>query len=172
MADAATKPKTVVLLCRTYPAFRILNPDNGTYSQFAGGKLVIAEDDPNYAFVMAEAVKNPDIVVTSTALQCDICGETFTGGAARLELGKHRKNVHPIEWDADHEAAHIDERTTILKDRAGFPCDVCQPVQTFGTEADLAEHVRMLHGAPFVDADGRGVPDDVRETLGNLPAGG
>lgn len=161
-----------VLINRAYPAFRILNPATGGYAQFAGGKLVIEEGDPNYGVVMAEAKRNADIIITTKAAQCPECGETFTGGAASLELGKHRKNVHPLEWDRDREAGLASERNVILQDREGYPCDVCQPIQTFGTPEDLALHVRELHGAPFVNADGKGVPEDVRNRLDSLPPGG
>lgn len=161
-----------VLLSRTYPFLRILNPATGGYAAFQNGKLVIEEDDPNYAVVMAEAKRNPDIIVTTKAVQCPECGQTFTGGNAPAALGLHRKSTHPNEWDRDREAKLATERQVIVKAREGFSCDVCQPVQTFGTEDDLVVHVRTLHGAPFVDADGKGVPEEVRDQLDALPPGG
>lgn len=161
-----------VLINRTYPNFRILNPATGLYAQFAGGKLTIEPDDPNYDFVMEAAKKYPEIIVTTKVVQCPECGETFTGGAASLELGKHRKNIHPLEWEADREASLAEERNAIIQSRQPFTCDVCQPLQEFGTADDLALHVRTLHGSPFVNADGKGVPEEVKDELEALPSGG
>lgn len=155
-----------VLLNRVHPNLRILNPATGGYAAFAGGKLVIEDDDPNYEVVMTQANRDPDIIVTTKVTQCPECGEEFTGKLASMDLGRHRSAIHPIEFDRDREAKAATQRNAIVKRREGFCCDVCAPLQCFGTADDLTLHTRLMHGAPFVDPDGKGVPDEVRDLLG------
>ena len=129
------------------PYLRILLPD-GDYAQFQGGKLEIDEDDPGYATVMAEAQSNPSISIMVSATTCEYCGEVFKGRPAKAQLAKHKKDVHFDLWRAEKE---IEQATVIdieVKKRAGFACDVCAPVQTFGSAADLSEHTRLLHTQP------------------------
>jgi hypothetical protein len=155
-----------VLINQELPYLRILMPD-GTYEQFTGGKLEIeqtievdGEDRPNphYEAVMAEAVRNPYIQILENATTCPECGEVFRGQIAKADLGKHRKAVHPVAWEADRDAKAAEERLVELKSRAGIVCDVCAPVQTFGTAegpGSLAEHVAAVHATkPTLDAEG------------------
>lgn len=151
---------------RTSAAFRVLNPVSGAWAQFVGNRLDIDESDPNFPFVAAEAARNPEIIAIATGLQCPYCGDVFSGKTGRANRSNHIAANHPNEADAELDADHAAVKLQIVKAREGFACDVCQPVQTFGTEADLAAHVRLLHGSPFVNADGKGVPEDVRDRLG------
>lgn len=129
----------------THPEFSIYNPTTGGFARFRGGKLEIDESDANYAVVMAEAQKNPYISIHDKAVTCEDCGEMFTGKAASADLGKHRKADHFDKWLAEKDAKEAVERDRLIKSRAGYVCDVCQPVQEFGTPEDLAEHVKRLH---------------------------
>lgn len=136
------------LVNSTHPQLRILLPD-GSYAQFLGGKLDIDEDDtPFYDAIMAEAVRNPSIAIIVSEGTCRFCGETFTGKNAQDQLDAHQKDIHFDLWVKQQE---IEAATVIQKEvkaRAGFPCDVCAPVQTFGNADDLAAHVQLLHTAP------------------------
>lgn len=145
----------MLLVNTTHPALKIYNPATGLFAEFVGGRLEIAEDSPDYAVVMAEAKRNAYISIHDKAIGCPDCGELFTGGAAKLDLGKHRKSIHFDKWLADQDARDAVERNRQIKARAGFVCDICAPVQEFGTEPDLAEHVRLLHAnAPVLTESG------------------
>lgn len=130
------------------PFLQIYNPATGGFARFHGGLLVIEEGDPNYAVVMAEAARNPSISVMVNSTTCLECGEVFDGKTAAMKLGAHRKEVHFDSWKADKDRDHATEVEREVKSRAGYACDVCRPVQTFGTEEDLAAHVALLHTAP------------------------
>jgi len=134
-----------LLLCHEFPQLAIYNPDTKVIVQFRGGRLDIEEDDPNYAVVMAEALRNPAIVVYTSATTCDRCGEVFAGGAAKAQLGKHRKDAHFDVWLAEKEQSEFQVRQVEVKAREGVACEVCRPFQTFPTRDELAAHVRTFH---------------------------
>ncbi len=139
------------------PFLRILLPDE-EYVQFQAGKLEIDEDHEFYQHVMDVATANPSISIMVNATTCPDCGEVFTGKAARASLGKHRKAVHFDRWQADKDAANAESRDIEIKSRAGYACDVCAPMQTFGDEALLALHVKLVHATPpKLDAEGNDV---------------
>lgn len=145
------------LLNHTYPQMRILIPQTGQYREFRGGRLEIDRDDPDYDVVMAEAAANPSIVIYESVTTCDRCGEVYTGKLAAANLARHRKDVHFDVWLAEQDAEQALARNAEIKAREGFPCDVCRPVQTFGTEDELALHVTVMHtAAPALDAEGNG----------------
>lgn len=156
----------ITFIHRSSDSFRVLDPNTLAAAQFRNRRLDIDDADPMYRWVADEAARNPEIVVMANVTTCPECGELFPGKTGAMDLGRHRKAIHPIEWDADRNAEHAAETAVILKTRAGFACDVCQPVQTFGTADDLGLHTRLVHGAPFVNADGTGVPDDTRDAMG------
>lgn len=140
-----------------HPYLQILNPATGEFARFQAGRLEIAEDDPNYAVVMAWATRDPNIAVIVNETTCPDCGEVFVGSEkkARLDLGAHRKDVHFDKWLADKQAQDARVTEKELKSRAGYPCDVCSPIQVFGDPAGLSEHVRLLHtAAPNLDDAG------------------
>lgn len=155
------------VLHRKSSGFKILNPETSQWISFKAGRLDIEESDPNWKWVKEEALRNSEIIVVTNLLQCPDCSEGFTGKVARMDLGKHRKATHPFEWDADREAAHVQETAAIVKSREGFPCPVCGAHQSFPDEASLALHVRSLHGAPVEASQGPDspIPDDVRDEL-------
>lgn len=140
------------------PFLRIFDEASGEYVQFRAGKLEIEEDEVGYEAVMAEATRNPSISIIVNETTCQYCGQVFRGKAAKAQLGGHKKDIHFDLWQAEKE---IEQATVIareVKARAGYSCDVCAPVQTFGSEADLAQHARDLHTAPpELDADGNEV---------------
>jgi len=146
------------------PYLRILMSD-GSYIQFHGGSLDVAEDDEFYDEVLAEAQRNPSISIMVNATTCRYCGESFSGDKAKAKFESHFKDVHFDLWQKQTE---LDAAVMIQKEvkaRAGYACDVCAPVQTFGSEGDLAEHVTMLHTQPpQMDDDGN--------TLGGEDGGG
>lgn len=140
------------------PYLRIYDEPTGTYVQFRGGKLEIDEGDTGYDSVMAEAARNPFISVIVNATTCQYCGEVFTGKAAKAQAGRHKKDIHFDLWQAEKEIEQATVIATEVKARAGYACDVCAPIQTFGTEDDLAAHAKLLHTAPpELDADGNEV---------------
>jgi hypothetical protein len=149
----------------THPFLRILMTD-GTYVQFQAGHLEVAENDKYHKQVMAEAARNPSISVMVNETTCRFCGEVFTGDKAAAKLEAHTKAMHFDLWQKqrDVEAATVVQRE--IKARAGYACDVCAPVQTFGSPEQLAEHVTLLHAAPpELDAAGNtrgGDPDESR----------
>lgn len=150
-----------ILLCPTYPQLRIYVPSVGDYAAFSGGKLEIETDDPRYETVMAEASKNPNIAIVTGAATCQWCGESFTGGAARLNLGTHMKANHFDQWIAAKDAADAEVRMVEVKARAGFPCAICAPAQDFGTEDDLSIHMTTVHAAaPRMDVEGNTTEPD------------
>jgi hypothetical protein len=150
------------LVNSTAPYLRILLSD-GNYAQFHGGRLDISEDDPFYSEVIAEGARNPSIAILINSTTCQFCGEDFSGDTAGKQADAHKKEVHFDLWIKQQE---IDAATIIQKEvkaRAGFACDVCAPVQTFGTDADLNAHIQTLHtNPPALDEDGNtiGGPDD------------
>lgn len=150
-----------LLVNSTNPYLRILLPD-GDYAQFVGGQLTIDEDDtPFYDHILAEAVRNPSIAIMVSAATCRFCGADFTGKTAAKQLEEHQKEIHFDLWvkAQEVEAASVIQRE--IKARAGFVCDVCQPVQTFGSEDDLAVHVAALHTQPpELDDEGNTVGGD------------
>lgn len=153
------------------PYLRILLP-SGDYIQFQGGKLIVDEDDPNHEHAMAEAVRNQSIAILVNETTCDYCGESFTGDKARAKLADHKKDVHFDLWqkETELEQARVVQRE--VKARAGYACDVCAPVQTFGSEDDLAEHVRLLHTAPpELDENGNTVGGGGGDDGGQRPGG-
>lgn len=146
----------MLLLCHQYPYLRIYNPATGSYVSFTGGKLEISPDDPNYEVVMAEASRNPSIVVYEHILTCEWCGESFTGRTeGRTMLADHIKDVHYDKWRESVDEKFGQERIAELKSREGFACDACRPAQVFGTERDLQAHMAAIHLArPVIDDDG------------------
>lgn len=139
------------------PYLRILL-DDGSYAQFQGGRLDVAEEDPAYARVMAEAVRNPAISIMVNKTTCEYDGVVFSGDKAAAKLAEHKKEVHFDLWQKEQDLEHAKVQLTEVKARAGYACDVCQPVQTFGDEAGLAEHARLIHAnAPDLDAEGNTV---------------
>lgn len=129
------------------PFLRILLP-TGAYAQFAAGKLEMAEDDPDYPTVLGEATRNPSISIIVSSTTCRFCGEDFSGDKAAELATAHKKAIHFDLWvkETELEAATVIARE--VKSRAGFACDVCAPVQTFGSADELAAHVHLLHAAP------------------------
>lgn len=155
----------MIFVCTEYPYLRILRQD-GEYAQFLGGKLELDEDEPGYAEVLAEAQRNPAVSIHVNSTTCDLCGEVFEGKNAKSNFAKHVRAIHPDVFDAEQALLHARSVEQEVKSRAGFACDVCQPVQTFGSEADLAAHVTLLHTQPpAMDAEGNeigGGRDDER----------
>lgn len=126
------------------PYLRILLPE-GDYAQFHGGRLDLAEDDPAHAAVMAEAIRNPSISVIISAATCLYCGDDFTGDKAGSKLDGHMKEIHFDLWQKQLELDQAKVVQKEVKSRAGYACDVCAPIQTFGSADDLAEHAALLH---------------------------
>lgn len=159
------------LITKQFPALRIFDPISGEYRQFVGGRLDIEADDPAFAAVMAEASRNPAIYVVTTEVHCPECGEGFEGKMAKARMTLHRKDAHYDAWLADDEAKHVEERHVEMKSRAGVACDVCRPAQVFGSEDELAAHVRILHtAAPALDAEGNTIGQDREESAPAAPA--
>lgn len=160
----------MIFVNSTYPQLRILL-ESGEYAQFIGGKLELDEGDPGFAEVLAEAQRNPSIAIVVNSTTCELCGEVFEGKAAKAQFTNHMKSIHPAVYDAEQELAHARSMEKQVKDRAGYACDVCQPVQTFGTELDLAEHVKLLHTAPpEMDDEGNEKADSRRPGEVAVPA--
>lgn len=161
------------LLNHTYPAMRILDPSSGQWIAFLNGKLEIEKDHPSYDAVMAEAARNPSIVVIESVATCDLCGETFPGGAAAARLGKHRKDVHFDVWLAEKDRKDAEARNVLVKEREGVPCDACAPA-TWHPDADaLAFHVSVMHtAAPSMDDEGntKGQGDGSPAPVPEVPA--
>lgn len=146
-----------ILLNHLHPEMRIYIPSSGGYRAFRGGKLEIDKEDPDYEVVMAEAQRNFSIVVYESVTTCDRCGEVFTGKAAPMQLGKHRKDAHFDVWLAEKDHEDAVARNAEIKAREGFGCDVCRPATTWPTEEELALHVRVMHtAAPSLDEEGNG----------------
>ena len=136
---------TTTLINNVHPDLRVYNPETGGYAQFVAGKLEIEEDDPNYAWAMKEGQRNPSIAIVKSAVYCVYCGEPFAGKMAKAQESKHEKDVHFDEWVKRKEAEVAEEVNVLVKDRAGIACDVCQPVQIFGSTEMLAAHTKLLH---------------------------
>jgi len=148
----------------THPYLRILLP-SGDYAQFQGGKLELDEDDPDYGIVLDEATRNPGIAILVNETTCRFCGESFTGSHAGEKLADHKKDNHFDLWVKETELEQATFIQKEIKARAGYACDICAPVQTFGTSDDLAEHFNTLHAsAPDLDDEGNtlGGSDDGR----------
>lgn len=146
---------STVFINQTHPYLRVYNPVTGEYAQFQGGKLELDADDPNFEVVKQASIDNPSITILETAkggFNCPECGALFTGRAAQLQLGNHRKASHFDAWLADRTAADSAETNEILKAGAGIACDVCQPAQVFADADALANHIRLLHTAPEDEA--------------------
>lgn len=142
------------LVNSTLPYLRILMGD-GSYQAFVGGRLEIAEDDPYHGEVMAEASRNASIAVLTNETTCIFCGEVYRGDKAAGKLDEHQKANHFDLWVKQREIAAATVIQREIKARAGFACDICQPLQTFGTEGDLAEHANTFHATPpDLDAEG------------------
>jgi hypothetical protein len=142
------------LLCNQYPALGVFNPQTGQWIHFQGGKLDIEEGDPMYETVMAEASRNPAIVVYANASTCVHCGETF-GSKAKVEA--HVKDVHFDIWIANETGKHAETINQEVKARSGHFCDACAPNQEFPDEEQLALHVATMHtAAPILNEDGSG----------------
>lgn len=143
-----------LFICTATPFLKILLT-SGEYASFEAGQLEVAETDPFYEEVLAEATRNASISIMTNATTCRFCGAEFIGDKAKAKLEDHSKEVHFDLWVKQQE---IDAATVIqkeIKSRAGYVCDICAPVQTFGSEADLAEHVNTLHTKPpALDDDG------------------
>jgi hypothetical protein len=149
----------------TTPFLRILL-STGEYIQFQAGSLEVAEDDPFHGEVLAEAVRNPSISVMVNETTCRFCGEVLTGDRAAKKLDEHTKQMHFELWQKQQDIEIATVRQREVKARAGYACDVCSPVQTFGSEDDLAAHVNLFHAnAPDLDEAGNirgGDPDEGR----------
>jgi hypothetical protein len=158
------------LLNRRHPYLEIYDPADGTWTAFVGGRLDIDQSNPHYAVVMAEASRNPNIVVMEDGTQCVYCGQTFTGEMAAAALGRHQKEHHPVEWLAAKEEARAEQVHLELKSQARHACDICQPLQEFGSEDQLALHMNTVHaGRPVIDSSGN-VTDAVEPPAGEAPA--
>lgn len=138
------------------PYLRIYNPATEDFAQFQGGKLQLDDDHPDYEVVMAEALRNPAIIILADGIQCPECGEPFTGKAAKPQLGKHRKEVHFDKWVADAEGAAAAAIAVEVKSRQPLACDLCPRLQEFPDKDTLALHVQAVHTA--VDLDDNGNP--------------
>ncbi len=140
-----------LLFNHTHPFLSIYIPATGTFRQFSAGKLEIEEDDPDYEVVMAEAVRNPNIVVYETVGTCPVCGEVVgKGRTAEASVAGHIKVHHPDAADTPLELPNRE-----VKSKAEFFCDVCRPTQTFLSEEDQRIHVETIHAAkPRLDEDG------------------
>lgn len=150
-----------VFVNTTHPELRIFVPATGEYVSFIGGKLEIDEGEPGYEEAKAEAIRNPLISIIENETTCQFCGEVFHGKAAKLNLGAHKKAIHFDLWSKEKEIEHATLMSREIKSRAGFACDVCSPVQTFGTAEDLAAHTAFLHAsAPSLDDEGNEVGDN------------
>jgi uncharacterized C2H2 Zn-finger protein len=150
------------LVNTTEPYLRILLPDND-FIQFQGGKLELPEDHPFYQHVMDEAVRRPSIAVLINETTCPYCGEVFKGDKAAAKYGAHIKEVHFELWQKEQDLEHARIVQKEVKARAGFSCDVCSPIQTFGTADDLAEHVGLFHTNPEeMDAAGNTTTAETR----------
>jgi hypothetical protein len=148
------------LVNSTAPYLRILLTD-GSYAQFQGGKLDISEDDPFYGEVIAEGTRNPSIAILTNSTTCRFCGANFEGDKAKEKADKHKKDNHFDLWQKELEVEQASVVQKEIKARAGFPCDVCAPVQTFGSAADLSQHVVALHTQPpAMDEDGNTLGGD------------
>lgn len=149
------------LINRVHPALSIWIPFSNDVRQFRGGRLEIEEDDPAYAVVMAEASRNPNIVVITTSAQCEWCGESFSGSKAKDSLAAHIEAVHNDKHVEAQEAAAAAVRNTEAKSRAGIACDVCRPAQVFADEDALAFHIATVHAsAPVIGDDGEILAED------------
>ncbi len=135
----------MLFICQTNPYLRVYNPATESFALFIGGKLELDEDHPDYEVVKAEALRNPAIVMLTEAVQCHLCGEPFTGKAAKAQLGKHRKDVHFGEWVAEKQAEQDEVIRAEVKSRAPHACDLCPRAQEFPDEASLVLHVRAVH---------------------------
>lgn len=140
----------------THPYLRVLLPD-GSYAAFQGGRLEMAEDDPDYDHVLAVALADPYTSILVNETTCIYCGEVFKGDRAAKQLDDHMKAVHFDLWQKQLELDQARVVQREVKARAGVVCDVCSPVQTFGTEADLAEHVKLHTAPPAMDDEGNEV---------------
>lgn len=144
----------MLFICQTYPHLRVFNPATEGFAEFKGGKLQLDPGDADYEVVLAEAQRNPAIVMLTEAVQCEACGEPFTGKAAAAQLGKHRKDAHFDLWVADKQEEQARVVMAEVKHRSPHACDLCPRVQEFGSADELAIHVRAVHLSVEVDDNG------------------
>jgi hypothetical protein len=142
---------------------------------FMGGKLVVERDDPDYEQLMSFATSSPEVRVVETAVWCPECGEPFAGGAAKPEMGKHRKELHFDAWIADKEAATAQEKAAVISERSGIPCPICEAqggsTERFPDFETVAVHAKAIHDSdellPRLDAEGNTIGGDGE---GGVPA--
>ena len=159
----ATKGLTFVNA--TNANFRVYNPTTGGFAEFVGGRLDLDDDDPNFEVVKAEAERNPLVTILVNETTCPYDGEVFSGKAAAAQLAAHTQRQHPEVWAAKKDLEHAEMKARALKITDGFPCDVCQPVQVFGTKDDLAQHIADLHTQPpALDDEGNTIGGSEGET--------
>ena len=144
-----------VLLNHHAPEMRIFIPETGLYREFRGGKLEIDKDDPDYSVVMAEAGRNPSIIVYESVTTCPLCGEAYTGKTAAANLAKHTKDNHYEAYLAEKDEEHAVTRNAEIKKREGVPCDACAPATYHPDDDALALHIQVMHAsAPSMDDEG------------------
>lgn len=144
------------------PYLSILLP-GGDYARFVGGRLEVPEDHPDYGHIMDEAVRRPTIAILVNETTCPYCGEVYKGDRAAAKLEAHTKDNHFDLWLKQTELDHAKLVHAEVKARAGYACDVCAPVQTFGNEEGLAEHIALLHTNPEdMDAAGNTTTSETR----------
>lgn len=161
----------MILINTNTPFLKVYVPASGDYVSFVAGKLEIDEGDVGYDEAMAEAKRNPSISIMVNETTCRYCGEVFTGKAAAAQLGKHKKDIHFEIWQAEKLIENEAVVQKEIKSRAGYACDVCQPVQTFGDEGDLSDHVKLLHTAPPpMDDEGNEIGTKGRPGEAAIPA--
>lgn len=162
--QATRKSLPITLINTTAPFMRVVvDPIEIRTRQFAGGKLVLTDDDPDREFLLAWANGHPDVRVVTTAVWCPECGIPFVGGNAHAMLGQHRKEFHLEAWFADKQAELAEERNVILTERSGIPCPLCAPnTERFPDSASLAVHSQVIHA----DRSAEPALDEQGNTLG------
>jgi len=160
----------MLFICQTNPYLRIYNPGTGDFALFVGGKLELEESHPDYEIVKTEALRNPSILMLTEATQCALCGEPFTGKAAAAQLGKHKKDAHFAEWVASKQEEQEQVIRREVKARQPHACDLCPRLAEFGSDDDLALHVKAVHTSVEVDDDGNVTGDGGDRQAGVAPA--
>lgn len=144
----------MLFICQVNPYLRVYNPETEGFAEFKGGKLQLDPGDEDYEVVLAEAKRNPSIVILTEATICPECGEAFAGKAAPVQLGQHRKEAHFEAWVADKEKQQDTTKLTEVKHQSPHPCDLCSPMQSFRSADELAVHIRAIHLTVDVDESG------------------